>query len=844
MKSITQRTVRLISVSVLAMIAAAPVAAQVMDPSAPATDTVSPPPSQIPASSAASAAAPAPTAQLQKQYADEIVVTANKRAQSINDVGLSITAETGTALLARGILSPTDLGKIVPGLTVQPSPFNTPVYTLRGVGFYETTLSAAPTVAVYVDEIQLPFSATTKGAAFDIERVEVLKGPQGTLFGQNTTGGAINYIAAKPTNNFQAGIDASYGRFNTADIQGFISGPLSSTMKARIALRGVHGDEWQYSYTRNDKLGRVRQLQGRAQLQWDPASNVRLLFNANGWKDTGDTQAAQLQSDTCAVTPAPTCGSPAGIAFASYPHAPQNARAADWGYGIYRNGFNDFNASTDYSKRDYTRQGQYGRRPKRDDRFYQLSLRADVGLSDVLTLTSITAYSKYKTDSVQDFDGTVFASVDTNTSGYIRDFAQELRIAAKLKRANIIVGGNYNQASTFDRLFYNFSQGPSSDPLYTIPGAPKGQLTFNYSDQDIKSYAFFGNVEFKLTESVTLLGGARYTKTNRDFQGCTNDYQGGTGVWWTAIFTAFGVPGVIVRPGECLTFTPNFPQQYRPALFDKLDEHNISWNVGANYKTSGNTLLYARVSRGYKSGSFPTASVASYTGYIPVKQESVTAYEAGFKAPLADRRVDLTGAVFYYDYKDKQLRGRKPDPIFGTLDGLVQIPKSRVWGIEGALLARPLRGLRLSVGATYINTRIKEYIGFLPDATTNDFRGQRFPFAPKITAIGDAEYRFPVNAGVDAFAGVSMTYNSKTSSSLANTTTGTIRRDGRFDMRAYTLVDLRAGVEMNGGKTRIGAYVRNLGNTYYWTNVQDNLASITRFAGMPRTYGLQLNWRY
>lgn len=130
---------------------------------------------------------------------NEIIVTANKREQSINDVGLSITAASGEALVSRGINSPTDLGKIVPGLTVQPSPFNTPVYTLRGVGFYETTLSASPTVAVYTDEVALPFSATTRGAAFDIQRVEVLKGPQGTLFGQNTTGGAINYIVRVET---------------------------------------------------------------------------------------------------------------------------------------------------------------------------------------------------------------------------------------------------------------------------------------------------------------------------------------------------------------------------------------------------------------------------------------------------------------------------------------------------------------------------------------------------------------------------------------------------------------------------------------------------------------------
>ncbi|MFD2497784.1 TonB-dependent receptor plug domain-containing protein [Rhizorhabdus histidinilytica] len=129
----------------------------------------------------------------------EIIVTANKREESARTVPMSLTIASGDKLLSAGVRSPEDLVKIVPGLTVQPSPFNTPVYTMRGIGFYETSLSAAPTVAVYVDEVPLPFSATTKLAVLDLQRVEVLKGPQGTLFGQNTTGGAINYIAAQPT---------------------------------------------------------------------------------------------------------------------------------------------------------------------------------------------------------------------------------------------------------------------------------------------------------------------------------------------------------------------------------------------------------------------------------------------------------------------------------------------------------------------------------------------------------------------------------------------------------------------------------------------------------------------
>ena len=762
----------------------------------------------VPAHAQSAAPAEAPS------FGDEIVVTANKREQSINDVGLSITAETGEELLNRGINSPTDLGKIVPGLTVQPSPFNTPVYTLRGIGFYETTLSAAPTVAVYTDEVALPFSATTRGVAFDVQRVEVLKGPQGTLFGQNTTGGAINYIANKPTDQFDAGADLSFGRFNVIDGQAFISGPIGKSIKARLAVRGVHGDEWQYSYTRKDKLGRTRQLQGRFQLAFDDGGPFRLLLNANGWIDKGDTQAAQMVDDTCRLSTAGTCGSPAAIAFKAYPRSPNNARAADWGRGIF------------------------GRRPQRDDKFWQASARADLDLGEKLTLTSITAYSDYDTDSVQDFDGTTLFSVDTNTTGFIKDFSQELRLSARLDRLNLIVGGNYNHSRTYDRLFYNFNEGPSSDPLFMIPGAPKGELTFNYSRQNVKNYAVFGNVEFELSPHVTLLGGARYTSSKRSFEGCTNDFGGGTARWWNAIF------GTKVQPGGCLTFTANFPVIFNPAAFDNLNEDNVAWNVGINYKTDNDMLLYARVSRGYKSGSFPTASVASYTGYIPVKQESVTAYEAGIKAPFANRAVEISAAGFYYDYTDKQLRGRKPDPVFGTLDGLVQIPKSRVYGVEAQINVRPIEGLSMSLGGTYIDTKITEFQGFDALGVLRNFSGQMFPYAPDLTAIGDIEYEWAVGDRAEAYMGASVTYNSQTTTALANTNTQFVDRDSRFIVKEYALLDLRAGVRLNDGKLRIGGYVRNLTNAFYWTNVQDNLASIARFAGMPRTYGVQLSWRY
>ena len=165
----------------------------------------------------------------------EIVVTAQRREQKLSEVPLSITAISGEALQERNLNDVNDLGKLVPGLSVSDSGYATPIYTLRGVGVNEQSLGSSPSVAVYVDEVPLPYPVLTQGATLDLQRLEVLKGPQGTLYGQNATGGAVNYIANKPTDEMSAGVTASFGRFSRGSVEGFLSGPLGDVVKARVA---------------------------------------------------------------------------------------------------------------------------------------------------------------------------------------------------------------------------------------------------------------------------------------------------------------------------------------------------------------------------------------------------------------------------------------------------------------------------------------------------------------------------------------------------------------------------------------------------------------------------------
>ena len=176
---------------------------------------------------------------------EEIVVTAQKREESINDVGMSIQATTGEQLQDLGITDAFDLYKVVAGFSSNVNYAGTAIYTIRGVGFQENSLATSPTVSVYLDEAPLQFSPMTRGASLDVQRVEALKGPQGTLFGQNATGGAVNFIANKPTSEFEAGVTVSYGQFDAIDIDGYVSGPLNDAWSYRLAMRSQTSGDWQ-----------------------------------------------------------------------------------------------------------------------------------------------------------------------------------------------------------------------------------------------------------------------------------------------------------------------------------------------------------------------------------------------------------------------------------------------------------------------------------------------------------------------------------------------------------------------------------------------------------------------
>ena len=742
----------------------------------------------------------------------DIIVTANKRAENINKVGLTITALSQEQLSERRITSLADIAAAVPGLSFAQSSYNTPILTLRGVGFNQQALGSYPAVSVYIDQAPLPFPVMAGHSDYDLERLEVLKGPQGTLFGSNSTGGALNFIAAKPTSEFKAGGDVSYGRFDLVSVNAFASGPLTDSLRARIAVTDQHRDGWQYSITRpGDRNAASRYYAGRLLVDWDAATGVRFSLNANGWRDRSQPQTAQFVALNAQVPP----GTPQQLA---YPFTPADPRASDWKPGATR--------------------------PRGDRKFWQAVLRSDIDLTDAVTLTSLTSYAHLTQVQTSYDDGTNLAITGLNPDrSKLSSFDQELRLAnAASGQFRWVIGGNFERSKTDSNQILDF-QGDTVFPAFGV------FQSGDRNSQSIRNYAGFGNVEYEATPNFTLKGGVRYTVSRNDASFCAFDIGDG-GI--NNLFTFLS--GVPLTVGQCGSLDATAKPTITP-LKIPLHQENVSWRAGVDYRTGPDGLLYANVSRGYKAGSFPALAATSTLQYRPVIQESVTAYEAGVKHWLLDRRVHVNGAIFYYDYRDKQVFGVLKDPVFGPQAALVNVPKSYVFGLESDVSITPITGLTVAGAVTYLKTRITEYTGYTPLTTIRNFKGSRLPFAPTWTYSVAGDYRFEIANGGSAYVGASVQGNSGQDAAIGGSditidpVPGAVRvlpgLVHPYVTNPYATIDLRAGYSSPDGSWRVQVWGKNVFDKYYWNNVVTaGDVAAARLAGLPATYGVTLGFAF
>jgi iron complex outermembrane recepter protein len=772
---------------------------------------------------------------------DEIVVTAQKRVQGANDVGITLNAFSGDELAARGVATSEDLALFTPGLTVnETAATGVPIYTIRGVGFQDYSTAASSTVGLYFDEIAMPYTVMSRGAVFDLERVEVLKGPQGTLYGRNTTGGQINYISKLPTNKFTGGIKAGYGSFQTFDAEGYVSGPLSENLRGRLAFTTTQSSEgWQRSRTRDDKLGKQDVFAVRGLLQGD-FGPVDALLRVQYVKDDSDNKANTAYDGSIAGLPEFALPYKGLLAYLGTGNAPWYStgdnRAADW-----TNSYTDPNGVT------------YNLRPHRNNDLTSVSLKLNWKLSDDVTLTSVSGYDKFKRNETNDWDGmAINDSSNINTSD-IKVFSQELRVTGQSSALNW-VGGVYYSDDKVDE-FYNYFMSESLFGLgsveFGIPPfqfSPIFQLHTRYS-QKTTSAAAFGHVEYNVTERLGLTGGLRYTDEKRRWSGCTFDAGEGT----LAGFLNFAF-GSSLAPGACGTIDddPNSPNYIfgvigGPNANNAFHVYNETlrakkwmYKVGLDYKLTPDMLAYATYSRGFKSGGFNGANSNTTQQLKGYKPEELDSFEIGLKSSLLEHRMQLNLAAFYYDYKNKQEQDLAVTFV-GNISGLTNVPKSRIVGAEADLQWTPVKGLLFNLGAAWLDTKVKEWqavspTSVWPNVVRFDASGIELPQSPKMQVNGGVDYEREINGNLKLRMGVDGNYKGSTTGGAKGTADAT---------DSYAIVNARIGVGSASDRWMVTLWARNLTDKYYFPAAyQGGNGPWVRSVGMARTIGITGEYKF
>ncbi|MET0659472.1 MAG: TonB-dependent receptor, partial [Steroidobacteraceae bacterium] len=433
---------------------------------------------------------------------EEVLVTAQKREESASDIPIAISTYTGDELMDIGITDTRDLDKLVPGFTVGESGFGTPIYTMRGVGFNERTITAQPTVSVYTDEFNLPYGLNTKGPLLDVARIEVLKGPQGILYGRNTTGGAINYVTSKPTNDFDAGVRLSYGRYETIDAEGFISGPFTDIISGRLAVRAINSNKGdQESNTRDERLGKKDLLAYRGQVEITPSDTLLIRATIDGWQDNGEPRAPQ----PIAIVPQVA----ANLPYTLHPTYPivgideDDPTLADWpGRGT--------GSPTDVKWENNDAQTLYG-------------LRTEWDMTDEVKLTALASYIDLDVDENTPSSGLSYQHNDQEVAADMETKAFELRLSGAWGADDQLAwlfGATYSKDTAESTRTQRL--GNNTSLVDTVTG------TFNqFSDRnsqndetDIEQWGVFVNTSWRFLPAFTLHLGARYTEQKQDYYTC------------------------------------------------------------------------------------------------------------------------------------------------------------------------------------------------------------------------------------------------------------------------------------------------------------------------------------
>jgi iron complex outermembrane recepter protein len=696
----------------------------------------------------------------------EIVVTAQRREESAQNVPIAMSVLPGESLADKFINNVNDLQNAVPSLQVEPAfGSSQPQFRLRGVGFIDYTSNNTSPVGVSFDGVAFALPIQTQGQLFDIDRVEVLRGPQGTLYGRNTTGGEINFISNRPTAEPEAGFSLEYGSHNAINAEGFVSGAITEGLLARLSVATEQGGAWQRNRVTGQMLGDKDKVAVRGQLQWQPADALDFRLGVHWGEDKSDEQGLYLLRPFT-----PGSGPPAIPADTS-------RYATGWALNPVFARLIGLNANS---------------KPGLDNSNAGADLTANIDFGGA-KLTSITAYNKLIRREYADWDATQFADSDEYLNSDFNVFSQELRLASTGSGALQWVAGVFYSNEDLHENFYS----DLTDRL--------GGIALTTYEQVVNSLGFFaqGNYQFSDAWKVTL--GVREDHEARELIGLNTSF----------------LPGVPSFTGGALggSITSNLP----------------SGKIALDYKPVADTLIYASISRGVKSGGFTAHNTLSAPAADPFAPEKLTAYEIGVKSD-ATRTLRVNGSVFYYRYKDQQILGKVFDEASQSYIGRFVNADAHISGGELEIDWRPVAALAVSQYAGFVEGYYASQL-LNSDVPPVDYNGRPESF-PKWSYGGDVSYSWNMG-GLRLTAEGNYSFHDTYSQFF-------LLGSNDFTVPKYWLANANLTLSpASGNRWTAALWGRNIFNKSY--DITRNFflpTSEVAAAGEPATFGIRLTYKY
>lgn len=583
---------------------------------------------------------------------EEVTVTAQKREENVQDVGIAVTAFTGEQLTQLGYTNAQQVTALAPGVsTIQPNGEANYAIAIRGVANSDFVANVESPVSLYIDEVYLSQMSSAGFQLFDMERVEILRGPQGTLFGRNATGGLAHYITRKPDFETDGYAQITGGEYDQVKFEGAYGGAISENIAGRVSVATHHNSGYIENRILGDDINNANDYSGRGQLLFTPRDDLEILLNVRG-------SIQQIRTGFFEHVVSNRDGE-------LTPNEPSQVL-----------GYNDNDG--DVFAGDYDKFGH------QDMHSFGASGTIKWEMSNGMKLTSITDYQEVERDYIEDSDASPIDGLNFYLSTDAEQFSQELRLNGETDRSRWVAGLYYLDIEVNDAngaefpLALGYDGGATGNPL----GFDSPYTT------ETSSWSIFGQYEYDLTEKITGIAGVRYINESKDHEFTTN-------------IVAF-VPGMTERNGNQNIFPdPAFGDVYR----GDSEDHMVSAKFQLDFRPNDDWLLYASFNRGVKGTGFnaPFAGDNSFftDSVMEYDSETLHAYETGFKSSLFGGLARFNATMFYYDYEDFQAF-----TIVGLTTNMVNSDASSL-GAEFEIQATPFDGLDFLFGAAYLDNEVE-----------------------------------------------------------------------------------------------------------------------------------------